>query len=189
MLSPEEVQRIQRTLDLNERLVWCGKPMPKGFNRITCSMMLFAIPWLAICGTVSVLFLYQLWFSESNEPLLLRIGLSLFFVPFWCIGIGMLGAPLWLRLRQRRWLYAVTDKSARIVGAFRCTSWRRQDLFAPDRSDHRNGLTDILFATATYAVNGHHPPVGFVNLPTAEATAAEQALRALAGKDDAPPAS
>lgn len=179
MLSPEETLRLQRKLDLNEQLVWCGKPKPKGFNGTTLSMMLFGIPWTAISGTVSGIFVWQFWFSETAEPLLLRIGITLFFVPFWIISAVMLGAPLWLRLRQRRWIYAVTDKSALIVGAFRTTVWRRRDIACPDRADHRNGLTDLVFAQAGYTVNNRSVPTGFLNLPTAEATAAELALKRL----------
>ncbi len=183
MLTPEETLRVQRTLDLNERLVWCGKPVPKGFSKATLSMMLFGLPWTAITMTVSGVFMYQFWGKPCNEPLPFRIGMTCFFIPFWLVSIGMLGAPLWSRLRQRRWLYAVTDKSARIVGAFRTASWRRREISVPDRADHRNGLTDLIFASAAYTVNGRHPPVGFLNLPTFEADAAEQALRELAGAE------
>lgn len=139
-------------------------------------MMLFGIPWMAISGVVSGAFLHAMWFGGEYHPMALRVGLSLFFLPFWAIGFSMLGAPLWLRLRQRKWLYAVTDRSALIVGAFRCSRWRRHDLFTPDRADHRNGLTDLIFSTASYTVRGHQPPEGFINLPTDEAFAAEQAL-------------
>ena len=179
MLSPEETLRIRRKFEPNEQLVWCGKPEPRGFNRTTLKMMLFGIQWTAISGTVSGIFVWQSWFSETAEPLLPRIGLTLFFVPFWIISAVMLGAPLWLRLRQRRWLYAVTDKRVLIVGAFRTTVWRRRDIACPDRADHRNGLTDLVFAQAGYTVNNRSVPTGFLNLPTAEATAAELALKRL----------
>lgn len=184
MLSPEETQRIERKLDLNERLVWCGKPRPKGLNKHTIGAMLFGIPWTAISGTVSGMFLVSMWLKPNDSPLLARLGFTLFFIPFWCISVAMLGAPLWLRLRQKKWLYAVTDKSVLIVGAFRTTRLRRHNLFSPDRADHRNGLSDILFATSDYAVNGRHLPIGFVNLPTAEANAAEQAVRDLTDSED-----
>lgn len=176
MLTPEETQRVQRKLDLNERLVWCGKPCPRAFNRATVAMMFFGIPWLTISGSASIVMLSRFWLKPCTEPLLMRFLFSLFFLPFWGIGVGMVGAPLWHRLRQRKWVYAVTDKSALIVGAFTCTRWRKRDLLTPDRADHRNGLTDILFATTSYAVNGRYLPIGFQNLPTLEAPAAERAL-------------
>lgn len=179
MLSPEEILRVRQKLDLNEQLVWCGKPKPRGFSRTTLSMMLFGIPWTAITGIVSGALVWHFWFSENTEPLLLRIGGTLFFIPFWSIAVIMLGAPLWMRWRQRRWLYAVTDKSALIVGAFRTTVWRRRDITGPDRADHRNGLTDLVFAQAGYTVSNRSVPVGFLNLPTAEAGAAEEALKRL----------
>lgn len=183
MLTPEETQRVQRKLDLNERLVWGGKPRPKGFNGTTAAMMLFGLPWVAITGFVSCGILSQLWAETSREPLTLRLFVTAFFIPFWAVGLSMLGAPLWFRLRQHRWLYAVTDKSALIVGPFKCARWRRREISPPDRADHRNGLTDLFFATASVAVNGRQSPTGFINLPTPEAPAAEQALRDLVAHD------
>ncbi len=178
MISPETLQRIRSRLDLNERLVWCGKPVPRAFNKTTLSMMLFGLPWTAITGLVSGGF----FLAEDLPAFPLRLFLILFFIPFYVVAISMLGAPLWSLLRQRRWVYVVTDKSARIMGAFRCTTWRRQELDFLDRADHRNGLTDIHFSHASYMINGSHPLQGFINLPTAEASAAIAALKALRGE-------
>lgn len=179
MLSPEETLRIRRKLEPNEQLVWCGKPEPRGFNRTTLKMMLFGIQWTAITGALSGLIVWPSWFSEKPDPLLSRIGITLCIIPFWAIAAVMLGAPFWRWLRQRRSLYAVTDKSALIVGALRTAVWRRWDIPVPDRADHRNGLTDIIFAETPYSIDGRSLPVGFLNLPAAEAAAAEEALKRL----------
>ena len=149
MIDPELQARVERKLDLNERLVWAGKPV--------------------------------LFFAEDGreEPLPLIIGICIFFVPFVSIGVCMLGAPLWTRLRTPHWVYAVTNKRALIIGRFRTRDWRASELRFVDRADHRNGRSDLFFAHDGGNGNGTRCPTGFHNLPTAEASAAESALRTL----------
>ena len=101
MIDPELQSRVERKLDLNERLVWAGKPVPWAFSKKTLGAMLFGIPWSFITAMVMSGFIYGLFFAEDGreEPLPLIIGICIFFVPFVSIGVCMLGAPLWTRLR------------------------------------------------------------------------------------------
>ena len=126
MIDPELQARVERKLDLNERLVWAGKPVPWAFSKKTLGAMLFGIPWSFITAIVMSGFIYGFFFTEDGrgEPLALKIGICIFFVPFVCIGLGMLGAPLWCRLRTSRWVYAVTDKRALLIGLFHTRDWR-----------------------------------------------------------------
>ena len=181
MIDPRLRARVERKLDLNERLVWAGKPVPWAFSRQTLAAMLFGIPWSFITAMVMSGFIYGLFFAEDGreEPLPLIIGICIFFVPFVSIGVCMLGAPLWTRLRTPHWVYAVTNKRALIIGRFRTRDWRASELRFVDRADHRNGRSDLFFAHDRVSDNGSPCPTGFHNLPTAEASAAESALRAL----------
>lgn len=177
MLSPEETQKVKNRLDLNERLVWAGKPKPRAFTKTTVGAMLFGIPWSAFVA----FFLYFGFFGDvkktgaAEDPL----SLSLFMIPFVLVGLGMLFAPFWNRLRMAGQLYAVTDKSALVIGRLFTKRWRAGEMDTIDRRDKRNGHSDLIFAYTSYAVNGQHLPTGFLNIPTTEASAAESALRAL----------
>lgn len=190
MIDPELQSRVERKLDLNERLVWAGKPVPWAFSRQTLAAMLFGIPWSFITAMVMSGFIYGLFFAEDGreEPLALKIGICIFFVPFVTIGVGMLGAPLWARLRTPHWVYAVTDKRALLIGLFHTRDWRASELEFIDRADHRNGRSDLFFARGQATANGGlnngsvhlvSRLIGFRNLPATEAPAAESALRAL----------
>lgn len=181
MIDPGLRARVERKLDLNERLVWAGKPVPWAFSKKTLGAMLFGIPWSFITAIVMSGFIYSFFFTEDGrgEPLALKIGICIFFVPFVCVGLGMLGAPLWARLRTSRWVYAVTDKRALLIGLFHTRDWRASELRFVDRADHRNGRSDLFFAHDGGNGNGTRCPTGFHNLPTAEASAAESALRTL----------
>lgn len=55
----------------------------------------------------------------------------------------------------------------------------RAELTAIDRADHRNGRSDLFFASGRGSGGGTCRPTGFRNLPAAEAPAAEAALRRL----------
>lgn len=190
MIDPRLRARVERKLDLNERLVWAGKPVPWAFSKKTLGAMLFGIPWSFITAIVMSGFIYSFFFTEDGrgEPLALKIGICIFFVPFVTIGVGMLGAPLWARLRTPHWVYAVTDKRALLIGLFHTRDWRASELEFIDRADHRNGRSDLFFARGQATANGGlnngsvhlvSRLIGFRNLPATEAPAAESALRAL----------
>ena len=196
MLSPEETQRIQKKLDLNEQLLWCAKPIPRAFSKSTIGAMIFGIPWCAITSVVGGAFLSSIIFGDPNDPvtingsettvgavsILFKIGICAFFVPFITIGIGMLFAPLWKRISMSGQIYAVTTKRAMCIGRIITKSWRAPEITYIDRCDRRNNTGDIHFSYSSVSQNGHHPPVGFDNLPANELNAAEQALRQLKDK-------
>ncbi len=197
MLTPEETQRIHNKLDVNEQLVWCAKPIPRAFSKATIGAMLFGIPWSAISGTLCAIFLSQVVFGDSNEPITVngvkttadaisiwfKIGICAFFVPFIVIGIATLFAPLWKRIAMTGQIYAVTTKRAVCFGRILRKSWRAPEINFIDRIERRNGTGDIHFAYSTVSQNGNHPPVGFDNLPARELDAAEAALRKLHPED------
>jgi hypothetical protein len=197
MLTSDETQRIQKKLDLNEQLLWAGKPIPRAFTKSTIGAMIFGIPWCAITSVVGGAFLSSVIFGDPNDPvtingskttvgavsILFKIGICAFFVPFITIGIGMLFAPLWKFLAMTGQTYAVTTKRAVIVGRILRKSWRTPEILFIDRTDRRNRTGDIHFAYSATSQNGHHAPVGFDNLPAADLDAAEAALRKIYTED------
>lgn len=184
MISPEETARIARRLDLNERIVWVGRPKPTAFALSTVPVMIFGIGWCALVATIISTAVRD--FAET----LRKAGFAwheavplLFFVPFVVAGVAMLGAPLWRYLIMAGQYYVVTDKRALIMGRFVTQSRRRGEMDVDvDRVDRRNGLSDLFFAASNVTVNGRPQPFGFRNLPTAEVAAAERALLDLAAR-------
>ena len=197
MLTSDETQRLQNKLDLNEQLIWAGKPIPRAFSKSSIAAMIFGIPWSAITAVVAGSFLSTMFFGDPTETIQIngrantiselsiwfKIGTCAFFVPFVTIGIGMLFAPLWKFIIMTGQTYAVTTKRALIMGRIRTKSWRAPEISFIDRCDRRNGTGDILFSYSSVSQNGHHPPVGFDNLPAESLTPAETALRTLHPKD------
>ena len=193
MLTSEETQRLQNKLDLNEQLIWAAKPIPRAFSKSSIAAMIFGIPWSAITAVVAGAFLNSMFFGDPNDPvtvngtkttmgevsILFKIGMCAFFVPFVTIGIGMLFAPLWKFIIMTGQTYAVTTKRALIMGRIRTKSWRAPEISFIDRCDRRNHTGDIHFTYSSVSQNGHHPPIGFDNLPAQELNAAEAALKQL----------
>ena len=197
MLTSDETQRLQNKLDLNEQLLWCAKPIPRAFTKSTIGAMIFGIPWCAITSVVGGAFLSSVIFGDPNDPvtingsettvgavsILFKVGMCAFFVPFITIGIGMLFAPLWKFLSMTGQIYAVTTKRAMCIGRIITKSWRAPEITYIDRCDRRNNTGDIHFSYSSVSQNGHHPPVGFDNLPASELNAAETALRKIYTED------
>lgn len=184
MISPEETARLARRLDLNERIVWVGRPKPTAFAPSTAFPMLFGIAWCSLVGIMIVVVLRDFAGTLRKTGFAWHEAVPLlFFVPFVVVGIAMLGAPLWRYLSMAGQYYVVTDKRALIVGRFITQSRRRGEMDVDvDRVDHRNGLSDLFFAASNVTVNGRPLPFGFRNLPTAEVAAAERALLDLAAR-------
>ncbi len=198
-MDMDDYQRVQKKLDLNETLVWVGRPRGScAFTKQTVGAMLFGIPWCAIVSVVGSAFMYQFWFSDpstevtindvkttvSEVSIWLKLGMTAFFVPFVVIGLSTLLAPLWHKLWTGRLIYAVTTKRAMRLGPLFVKSWRPHDMFELDRIDKRNGSTDLLFAYSSMQTNGRSHAVGFTHLATTTASAAEKALRDLYKDED-----
>ncbi len=191
MLDPTLTEKLRKKLDLNEHLVWAGVPKPWAFTKSSFFLIFFGLFWCTIVSIVGGTFIYGLWFEESVDPdslamlpLLGKLGMTAFFIPFIIIGLWTLFNPLWLRIWSSNLLYAVTDKRAIRRGWLFAKSWRAAELDKPDRIDKRSGVTHLFFAFSSVSHNGHHEQTGFRNLPSHEADAAEAALRKLYASAD-----
>lgn len=204
MLDPDLQARIERRLDKGERLVWYAKPRPSAWFPQCPIMVLFGLIWCCATGVIVwgaqnasgmpgvsrlVLLGREITSAQSLPARLLNIAHEL---PFIAIGLATLLAPLWHWLWSAQLAYAVTNQRALYIGRLGTRTFRAAELFVPDRADHHNGLSDILFCREIVCMNRRHGLtdsrlIGFRNLPAAEAPAAEAALRAL--YDQAHPAS
>lgn len=197
-LSVEARAKIDRRLNLNEQLLWAGKPIPKGFSKGMLGVMVFGFIWLGLSLFIGGLMAGSLWFGDGSQTIevngretmvselsvWVKVSITSFFIPFIFIGIGFVFLPLWRRLWSAGLIYAITTKRVMRVGRLRTTSWRVAECLEPDRVDYRNGTTDIFIAYSSILHNGRAQLTGLINLPTHEAAGAEAALRRLL--EDAP---
>ena len=204
MLGPDLQTRVERRLEDGEHLVWYAKPRPSAWfpkwrllvtsGFFWCSGLVWTF-WGALSPSTCPLggrtTIFRTLITEAM-PFTERLFYATFLLPFAAIGIGMLFSPLWHWLGCTRYAYAVTNRRALYIGRLGTRTFRAAELFVPDRADHHNGLSDILFCREIVCMNRRHGLtdsrlIGFRNLPAAEAPAAEAALRAL--YDQAHPAS
>ncbi len=185
----EDKAKIEKKLDLNESLVWCGRPVKaRAFTRITCMTFFFGLFWCSILSVVATSFINALWVDTASVievngvkktaeqmSMASRVGMSLFFVPFVVVGIGTLFSPLWYKLSMKTMIYAVTTKRALAVSCFGTRSWRKSDFIKPDRADKRDGTSSIFFTH----MNKSTSATGFYDISSQNAAVAEAALRKL----------
>ncbi len=124
-LPPELEQRVQSELSGGERLVYVGQPRPDLYRGQTACLSIFGL----FFGGVAVFMLAGGVMSMAFG----RIGggggaangvgavsecfplvFCLFTIPFIAVGAAMASAPLWMRKRIRRIIYALTDRRALI---------------------------------------------------------------------------
>ncbi len=197
MIDSQVIEKLQSKLDLNEQVVWVGKPKPYAWKKGMAFILFFGTFWSAITSVFVVGMLIPMWFGDPNAEITVngtpttygamsiwaKLGLTAFLTPFICIGISTLLSPLWTYLHSTGLIYAVTTKRALKKGRFGMKSWRKNELDTPDRADKRSGYSDVFFYCSHYQ---NHTPVysGFLNLPTADALAAENALKKLCDDND-----
>ena len=179
-----DLRALQQRYFPRERLEWAARPIPRFFAPGILPSFLFAIPWTAfalfwMAGASG----FRWPFREGFTPVSL---FPLFGLPFVLIGLFLLSAPLRNWLRMRRQVYVITHRRAIVVGRRSARSWPRRDLNS-ERVDRANGTGALLLSVDV--VGGLHGsnsyvPVGFVNLPQAELSAAEEALERLLARDE-----
>jgi hypothetical protein len=113
--SPQD--QLQSYLRPSERLLWAAKPDHEHFARVRWPMVFFGVPWTAITAAVSGGFIYGMFFArDAGFPTPLKPLILLFFVPFWAIGIFMLGGHKFVFARQwHRIAYGITNENIIIL--------------------------------------------------------------------------
>ncbi len=192
MIDSQVIEKLNKKLDLNEQIVWVGKPKPYVWKRGMAFILIFGAFWCSIVSVFVGGMILPMWFGDPAGTITIngckttygaisiwkKLGMTAFFIPFVAVGLGTLFSPLWTYLHSTGLVYAVTTKRAMKKGRFFTKSWRKHELDIPDRADKRSGYSDLYFYVSHHQ-NGTPVYSGFINIPTAEALAAENALMRL----------
>ena len=111
-------RRVEARMDLNERLLWAGRPLRAGWFRGVLPLFFFGLAWSALVAFGVWQAVVPLWSGKgagAEAGGLGRWGETLFFVPFVVAGIGLVLSPLWAWLAARARAYAVTDRRAMVL--------------------------------------------------------------------------
>lgn len=184
--------RVEADLEGGERLLWTGRPA--SIRVISGSLGSFAMGIVWTAFTVNFVVSWHSGQRDASGPGGLFgfhcILQELFFLPFLAIGFGMLSSPLWMYLRARRTLYAVTDRRVLVIVCGRSRTVRsycRGDIGNIERTERADGSGDLSFAR-NVAIDGsgnqRAETVRFVGV--ADVRSVEQLLRRLSTGNPGP---
>ena len=180
-------ERQMRKLRPSECVAWCGCTHPAVWNPGVIAEMGFGAFWSwMLFGKMSLhRHVIDVWTRAGKDPLAFKIFITLFSLPFFCVGVGLILAPLrrWLAGRLTRW--CITNERILRFGVLRTKAWEKSDVFDdPPRHDNKDGSAD--FAFAEHYVHSKHgggmQEDLLEGIPAEEAAAVESALRALKGR-------
>jgi hypothetical protein len=105
----------QQFLRPNEKLLWVARPDKAEFTKLQWPMVVFGLIWSAITFAVSGGFIYLMFFADQKGdkfPALAKPFIVLFFVPFWAVGLYMLGGHKWVAAKSwKKILYMLTSEN------------------------------------------------------------------------------
>lgn len=138
------ITRIQQELDSGEKILWTGTPdagrsMKQGF-----AIWLFAIPWTVF----SVFWESSVFALTSHREDPTKWVMLLFGTPFIVVGLIMLAAPFFARIKARNSLYVITDRRVLIAEFGKMLVFRSylpSDIGRISRSDLGNNKSDLSF--------------------------------------------
>ena len=109
--------QLQPYLRPGERLLWSGKPDRAHYCRLRGTAVAVGVFWTVITAVFSGGFIFAAFFAEGGGfPPLVNMVTLLFFVPFWAIGLWLLGGHKFVYARSwPRVAYGITDQSILIL--------------------------------------------------------------------------
>ena len=169
-LSPELRARLDRELEKGERVVWSAAPLPRAYAQGAWALCVFgvvfggfAVFWMTMAGAAA-------WFGGAaagsagvNPAVATPFALfPLCGLPFLAVGVAMMTAPIWMRGRAAKVVYAVTDRRAIVISpqGFKGESVRS---FSPtqlgsiervERVERADGSGNLVFARELYGSTG-----------------------------------
>jgi len=180
--STFELSAYQRgKLAPDEQVFWCGKTRASAMFDGWPSAVIFGV---IVCAFLSP-FAWKIYGDivfEAQTPLVVRIGLWLFLVPFEVLGLGFLLSPLWHWILTCGSVWAITDRRVvRFFGPF-VKTWRREKMF--DRvvwAKAKRGCRDFAFAEhwVSGKGGGHMTTDCIANVRPEDAPFVEAAFRRL----------
>jgi hypothetical protein len=151
-LTPEQEQRVLAELGPGESLVWIGQPRPDLMARGSCVLvgmgvffLVFSVIWIG-----ATLFMSNQFAAQAGAVGAISMLFSACGLPFVAVGIFMLSAPVWMRNRARRTIYALTDRRAIVweagwFGSTMTRSYTRAALGNLSRDERADGAGDLIF--------------------------------------------
>lgn len=174
-------QRMNQELEGGEIIEWKGMPVPRFFRAEAMIPFFFAIPWTAfaifwMCGAAG----FKIPdFSQGFSPFML---FPLFGLPFVFIGLAMLSAPIWSYLKDKKTLYAITDKRVIILTGGRSYEFKsiRPEQIKELTRRERTETGDLIIAHKVWRDSDNDErsqEIGLFNIP--EVRNAQSALQRL----------
>jgi len=154
MFTDEHDARVQTELRKGERLVWFGRPVPRAFARAARPVFWFGLFFTAFSlfwiASASAILCFGEGMQNAKGPEGIFQFLPLFGVPFFLIGVGMLGSPIWVRRWAKRSCYAITDRrvilwKAGWLGTVEVRSYSAEHLGRIVRTEYGDGTGDLIF--------------------------------------------
>ena len=181
--KPSPLEAIQDEMRASERLVWADRPSP---GRLAVSALPMSFFGIFFFGFAVFWMVGASQAMDGSEPGVFAL-FPLFGLPFVLVGLGILLAPLWVYMRAHRTVFAITSERLIIKKGRTVKSYEPEEIENIERTDHSNGLGDVIFARELYRTRGRHGSrtrtrkIGFLGI--ADAREIEDAVRKL--KDSA----
>ncbi len=178
MLDAATMARVQKALNVNETLLWAGKPcVARAWTKATKFFMLVGIAasilGAVIIAVIASTFLLQ---GDSSARVFGLVTLVIFSLNILLTVGTMALAPFWRKKWAASLVYVITTKRALRLGWPRSTSWSKARWFTPDRIDRQDGTSALIFTKSDWQQNGRVLTTGFEDLSTADAMAAENVI-------------
>lgn len=144
----------QSELQGGESLLWSGPANPGRSAMSALPAALFGIPFAGF-AFVSMSTAYRNTHNLANHHDGLPGGISafpLFALPFLLIGLGVMLMPLWVYLKGRSGVYAVTNRRVMLISGTSTRSVKSitpTDIAEVDHRERSDGTGDVLIRTNT----------------------------------------
>ncbi len=152
-MNPSDVQlSVQSELQGGESLLWSGPADPGRSAMSALPAALFGIPFAGF-ALFWMSNAYRATHNLANHHNTLAGGFSvfpLFGLPFLVIGLGMILAPLWVYLKGRSGVYAVTNRRVMLITGTTSRSVKSivpTDIAEVDYRERPDGRGDVVIRT------------------------------------------
>jgi hypothetical protein len=152
-MNSSDVQRsAQSELQGGESLLWSGAANPGRSAMSALPAALFGIPFAGF-AFVSMSTAYRNTHNLANHHNTIASGFSvfpLFALPFLLIGVGVILMPLWVYVKGRSGVYAVTNRRVMLISGTTSRSVKSiipTDIAEVDHRERPDGTGDVLIRT------------------------------------------
>ncbi len=169
ILTPAQI--IDSELGKEEKLVWADIPISVSHHaQLGVPKLLFGVPFFGFA-------VFWTWGASSPLREGTETGITgfeyffpMFGIPFLLVGLGMLLSPVWMTIKARKTVYALTNHRLIIREGFpriKIKSWSLDRIGPLTRTGPAEGPGNLLFAEEMVQNNSkhlHNQKVGFVGI-------------------------